>query len=56
MMALRIVDGFFLSLLCTALFVSIPIGIATGIHAVWIIGCIGLIIYYLVRVLTPKST
>lgn len=50
------IGGFFLSLLCTGLFVSIPIGIATGTHAVWIIGSVGLIVYCLVRVLTPKST
>ena len=52
----RWVAGFFVSLLCTGLFVAIPIGIATGTHAVWIVGSIGLIIYCLVRVLTPKST
>lgn len=50
------IGGFFLALLCTGLFVAIPVGIATGTHVAWIIGSAGLLIYCLVRALTPRSS
>lgn len=50
------VGGFFVALLCTALFLAIPVGIATGTHPLWIVGAAGLVVFCLVRALTPRSS
>jgi hypothetical protein len=49
------IGGFLLTVLYVGLFALIPIGIATGETALWLIGTIGLALYSLIRALLPRG-